>query len=222
MTVVELQLQTVTVDVRKERGSLNAALDAQRTAVGVTNSVTSEQVAKSPDGDAAQVVKRVSGVTVQDGKYVFVRGLGERYTTSSLNGARVPSPEPETRVVPLTCFPPDCSSRSRRSRPSRPIQQGDFSGALVDIKTRSSQRIERACSSFGSGYASGATGRRVLAATATAARRFAMVNHRRDLPQDRAHRLGNFQNVNLTQGDMNRLVRSFRNSWTPQPGTGRP
>ena len=47
----------------------------------------------------------MSGVTVQDGKYVFVRGLGERYTTSSLNGARVPSPEPEKRVVPLDMFP---------------------------------------------------------------------------------------------------------------------
>ena len=45
----------------------------------MVNSVTAEQISKSPDGDAAQAVKRVSGVTAQDGKYVFVRGLGERY-----------------------------------------------------------------------------------------------------------------------------------------------
>ena len=60
---------------------------------------------KSPDSDAGQAVQRVSGVTVQDGKYVFVRGLGERYTTTSLNGARIPSPEPERKVVPLDLFP---------------------------------------------------------------------------------------------------------------------
>ena len=47
----------------------------------------------------------MSGVTVQDGKYVFVRGLGERYTTTSLNGTRIPSPEPERKVVPLDLFP---------------------------------------------------------------------------------------------------------------------
>ena len=46
------------------------------------NSVTAEQIAKRPDSDASQTVQRVSGVTVQDGKYVFVHGLGERYTTS--------------------------------------------------------------------------------------------------------------------------------------------
>ena len=56
----------------------------------MVNAVTAEEISRSPDGDAAQAVQRVSGVTVQDGKYVFVRGLGERYTTTSLNGARIP------------------------------------------------------------------------------------------------------------------------------------
>src|SRR5438045_4007380 len=105
LTAATVQLETQVVTASTERGSVNSALDAQRTAVGVVNSVTAEQISKSPDGDAAQAVRRVSGVTVQDGKYVFVRGLGERYTTSSLNGARVPSPEPERRVVPLDMFP---------------------------------------------------------------------------------------------------------------------
>ena len=221
MTVVELQLQTVTVDVRKERGSLNAALDAQRTAVGVTNSVTSEQVAKSPDGDAAQVVKRVSGATVQDGKYVFVRGLGERYTISSLNGARVPSPEPERRVVPLDMFPAGLLQSITTFKTFTPDLPGDFSGALVDIRTREFPAHRAGMLQVGSGVASGATGARVLTATSTGGESFAMVNHQRDLPQD-VRSLGNFQGVNITQGDINRLVRSFRDSWTPQPGTGSP
>ena len=50
-------------------------------------------------------MQRVSGVTVQDGKYVFVRGLGGRYATTALNGGRLPSPEPERTVVPLDLFP---------------------------------------------------------------------------------------------------------------------
>ena len=108
----DISLEPATVEVAEiavtseaERGSVSRALDEQRNAIGVVNAVSSEQIRRSPDSDAGQAVQRVSGVTVQDGKYVFVRGLGERYTTTSLNGARVPSPEPERKVVPLDMFP---------------------------------------------------------------------------------------------------------------------
>src|SRR5262245_55043025 len=94
MSAAAAQVAATVVTASAERGTVNEALDQQRTAVGVVNAVTAEQISKSPDGDAAQAVQRVSGVTVQDSKYIFVRGLGERYTTPSLNGARVPSPEP--------------------------------------------------------------------------------------------------------------------------------
>ncbi len=82
-------------------------------------------------------MKRVSGVTVQDGKYVFVRGLGERYTTTSLNGARVPSPEPEKKVVPLDLFPSSLLDAITTSKTFTPDQPGDFSGAEVNLRTRS-------------------------------------------------------------------------------------
>ncbi|HSJ09210.1 MAG TPA: carboxypeptidase regulatory-like domain-containing protein, partial [Longimicrobiales bacterium] len=100
-----VQIEAIQVTAAAERGSVARALDQQRTATGIVNSVTAEQIARSPDGDAAAAMQRVSGVTVQDGKYIHVRGLGERYTTTSLNGARIPSPEPERRVVPLDMFP---------------------------------------------------------------------------------------------------------------------
>jgi len=105
MEAATITLAAQVVTASAERGSVSEALDAQRTATGVVSSITSEQISRSPDGDAAQAVQRVSGVTVQGGKYVFVRGLGERYTTTQLNGTRLPSPEPEKRVVPLDLFP---------------------------------------------------------------------------------------------------------------------
>ncbi|MEK6769065.1 MAG: carboxypeptidase regulatory-like domain-containing protein, partial [Gemmatimonadota bacterium] len=94
-----VQLGEITVAAEVERGSVAAALDEQRHSNNVVNAITAEQIARSPDSDAGQAVQRVSGVTVQDGRYVFVRGLGERYTTTSLNGSRIPSPEPERKVV---------------------------------------------------------------------------------------------------------------------------
>src|SRR5690606_14688768 len=94
LSAATVEVAEITVTSEAEQGSAARALDEQRNAVGVVNAVSSEQIQKSPDSDAGQAVQRVSGVTVQDGKFVFVRGLGERYTTTSLNGARVPSPEP--------------------------------------------------------------------------------------------------------------------------------
>ena len=131
-----VQLAEISVSAESERGTVNRALEEQRNAANIVNAVTAEQIAKSPDSDAGQAVQRVSGVTVQDGKYVFVRGLGERYTTTSLNGARIPSPEPERKVVPLDLFPSSLLEGITTSKTFTPDQPGDFSGAQVNLKTR--------------------------------------------------------------------------------------
>src|SRR6185503_15591004 len=154
--VARIEAQVVTASA--ERGTVNEALDKQRTAVGVVNSVTSEQISKSPDSDAAQAVQRVSGVTVTDGKYVFARGLGERYTTASLNGARVPSPEPEKRVVPLDMFPAGLLQTITTAKTFTPDQQGDFSGAQVDIRTREFPARRQITYSLTTGFSSATTG----------------------------------------------------------------
>src|SRR4029453_9663072 len=70
MQPATVQLQSMQVTAAAERGTVNEALDQQRTATGIVSSVTAEQITKSPDSDAAQAVQRVSGVTVQDGRYV--------------------------------------------------------------------------------------------------------------------------------------------------------
>ena len=209
------------VTASTERGTVNEALDQQRSAVGVVNSITAEQLSKSPDGDAAQAVKRVSGATVQDGKYVFVRGLGERYTTSSLNGARVPSPEPEKRVVPLDMFPSGLLQTITASKTFTPDLQGDFSGALVDIRTKEFPAMRTGALVIGSGYAAGATGSRLLSPTSVGGEAIGLVNHQRDLPAI-IRDLPDLRTATLQQQDMNRLVGSFRDSWTPVLSTGLP
>ncbi len=214
LTTAAIQLAAQTVTASAERGSVADALDAQRTATGIVNSVTAEQIAKSPDSDAAQAVQRVSGVTVQDGRYVFVRGLGERYTVTQLNGARMPSPEPERRVVPLDLFPAGMLQTITTSKTFTPDQQGDFSGAQVDIKTREfpARRTMSWQSTFG--YNSGATGQSLLAPVNVGGEPFANAGSARNLPA-LVRSVGNMQNIDLNQGDKNRLVGSFRDAWTP-------
>lgn len=216
-----VQLTPLVVNATAERGTVNSALDAQRTSIGVVNAVTAQQISRSPDANAAQAVQRVSGVTVQDNKYVFVRGLGERYTTSSLNGARVPSPEPEKRVVPLDMFPAALLQSITTAKTFTPDLQGDFSGALVDIKTLEFPASRKLSLQLGSGYEAGATGSNVIGPQMAGGERVASVNGARDLPT-LLRSVGNFQGINLTPGDKTLLVSQFRNSWTPRTGTAAP
>ena len=216
-----MQLSAVTVSAAAERGSVSEALDQQRISVGVVSSVTAEQIQKSPDGNAAQTVQRISGVSVQDGKYVFVRGLGERYTTSSLNGARVPSPEPEKRVVPLDLFPSGLLQTITTTKTFTPDQPGDFSGASVDIKTREFPAERTYSVSLGTGYAQTATGKDLLVGQTTGGEKWGVVNDQRALPQ-LLREVGNLQGLNLNQGDKNLLVSQFRNAWTPTTATAAP
>jgi outer membrane receptor protein involved in Fe transport len=218
-SVAQLGTQVVTASI--ERGTVNEALDQQRTAVAVVNAVTAEQIAKSPDGDAAQAVQRVSGVTVQDGKYVFVRGLGERYTTASLNGARVPSPEPEKRVVPLDLFPSGLLQTVTTTKTFTPDQQGDFAGALVDIKTREFPARRTVTAQFVGGYTAGSSGARAISPRGVGGEQLAMVGSGRELPSLVAS-LGNFQAVTLNHADQNTVIKQFRNAWTPTTTTAPP
>lgn len=216
-----VKLAASVVTASAERGSVSEALDKQRTATAIVSSVTTEQIARSPDGDAAQAVQRVSGVTVQGGKFVFVRGLGERYTTTQLNGTRVPSPEPEKRTVPLDLFPSGLLEQITTSKTFTPDQQGDFSGAQLEIKTREFPAIRQFTYQATFGYNPGATGQSVLSAFATGGERLANVGTKRDVPE-LVRSLGNFQGVNLNQGDINRLVGTFRKSWSPTTRTAPP
>jgi hypothetical protein len=213
-----VQLQQVTVTAAVERGTVNQALDAQRTAVGVVNAVTSEQIARSPDGDAAQAVQRVSGVTVQDGRYVFVRGLGERYTTTSLNGARLPSPEPERKVVPLDLFPTGLIQTITTSKTFTPDLSGDFSGAQVDIRTREFPARRTISYSTSTGYNTAARGD-LPAAPGVGGEGFAYARTSRFLP---ALARATPDLGGTSQGDKNTVINQFRNVWQADPRGGRP
>lgn len=215
---VQLETQVVTADI--ERGSVNAALDAQRNAAGIVNAVTAEQIQKSPDGDAAQAVQRVSGVTVQDGKYVYVRGLGDRYTTASLNGARIPSPESEKRLVPLDLFPAGLLQSVTTSKTFSPDQPGDFSGASVDIQTREFPASRQIAYSASVGYNSAATAQSILAAPRTGSEWLGFAGSARDVP---GVLYGWRDAVSLPRGPAsNDLVNALRNVWSVRREDGTP
>jgi TonB-dependent receptor len=99
----------------------------------VSDNIGAETIAKTPDSDAAEIVRRVPAVTIKDNKFIFVRGLGERYSSALLDGSRLPSPDPERRVVPLDLFPSQFIDSISIIKTYSPDLPGDFSAGLADI-----------------------------------------------------------------------------------------
>jgi len=213
-----VQLQELTVTAAAEKGSVASALSEQRQSVNVVNAVTAEEITRSPDGDAAQAVQRVSGVTVQDGKFVFVRGLGERYTTTSLNGARIPSTEPERKVVPFDLFPAGLLAGITTSKTFTPDLSGDFSGAEVNITTREFPAERQITLSMSTGVNTRVTGKEIWGPRNAGLEWLALASSGRQVPGPLAA-AGDFDPAPAPP-QLNTMVNSLRNAWSPVASTG--
>ncbi len=117
-------------------GSVAASISQERNSDAVGNVLGSEQFSKSGDSSVAGALKRVSGITIVGGKYVYVRGLGDRYSTVMLNGLHVPSPEPTKRVVPLDIFPTSVVENITIQKSYTGDLPASFGGGTVLIKSK--------------------------------------------------------------------------------------
>ena len=126
-------VEVVEVVAQAAKAAEATQLIKRQKAPTVSDNISAETIKKSPDSNAAEVVKRVPAVTIKDNKFIFVRGLGERYSSAILEGSRLPSPDPERRVVPLDLFPADFIDAIDIIKTYTPDLPGDFSGGLADI-----------------------------------------------------------------------------------------
>lgn len=209
-----VELAEITV-AAAEQGSAAQSLEEQRFSLNIINAISIEQIARSPDADAGQAVQRISSVAVQDGRYVIVRGLGERYTTTSLNSARLPSPEPDRKVVPLDLFPSNLLQSVSASKTFTPDQPGDFSGAQVNLRTREFDRGRVLTWSTSAGWNSAATFRRLPAAPSTGMEWLGFAGSPRRLPAA-VRDAGNLTGVPSSQ--IPALIGAFRDAWSARDG----
>lgn len=131
-----VELGEVVIEAKMVNNTEASLLSLQKRASAVSDGISAEQIKKSPDSDAADAVKRVTGVTVVGDKYVFVRGMGERYNNTRLNGATIASPEPLKRVVPFDILPANLLDNIVVHKTFTPDQPGDFAGGSVQLNTK--------------------------------------------------------------------------------------
>lgn len=103
----------------------------------VVSVLSSQDIARTGEGDIAGALQRVTGLSVVGGRFVYVRGLGERYSLALLNGAPLPSPEPLRRVVPLDLFPTSIIASTVVQKSYSANYPGEFGGGVINLTTRS-------------------------------------------------------------------------------------
>jgi len=143
VTVLNIPLQPVSqglkeVEVRAKavRRSEAAMLTLQKRSSNVMEGLSAEQIQRAGDSDAAGSLKRVTGVSVVEGKYIYVRGLNDRYSKTTLNSADIPGLDPNKYTVQMDIFPSSLIENIVVYKSFSPELQGDFTGGMVNIETR--------------------------------------------------------------------------------------
>ena len=134
-------LNEVVVTQKRDGFSDNTARSLERNALQVTNIVSGRTIELSPDLTVANVIQRVSGVSVErnsngDGQYAIVRGMDKRYNYTLVNGVKIPSPDNRYRYVPLDIFPSELLERLEVYKALIPSQEGDAIGGVVNMVMR--------------------------------------------------------------------------------------
>lgn len=206
-----------TIDTRTE----SATLAVRRSAATVSDALSSQEISRTPDSNAGDAMKRVVAVTVQEGRYVALRGLEGRYVTTLLNGVLLPSPEPDRNAVPLDLFPTSLLSTMTVYKSYSADLPGQFGGGALAIDTTSFPsrfELKIGLSTSANTVATGSQGM-TNASASGAADFFGFDNGTRSLPdavpRGRAVR-------NMPAPELERVGESFTNVWTPQGETVTP
>jgi hypothetical protein len=130
------ELGEVTITAEMLNTTEEALLSIKRRSSNMLDGISSANFRKIGDSDAASAIKRVPGVSVEEGKYVYVRGLGDRYTKSTLNGMEVPGLDPDRNTIQMDMFPTGLLDNIIVVKSFTADLPADFTGGIVDIATK--------------------------------------------------------------------------------------
>ncbi|MFZ4723912.1 MAG: carboxypeptidase-like regulatory domain-containing protein [Paludibacter sp.] len=148
----------VVTGTRRTDTELSLLMNTKISALTV-NGISSQQIAKSQDKDASEVIRRVPGVSIRDGKFVIVRGLTERYNSVWLNGSSTPSSESDVRAFSFDVIPSGQIDNILIYKTAAPELPSDFAGAMINIKTKSLIDKNSITFSYSYGNHQGTTGK---------------------------------------------------------------
>ena len=222
--------ETVTVTAQAvdvPTSSAEAQLIERRQAQVITDNVGSQEMKQNGDSDAAAAMSRVTGLSLVDNQYVFVRGLGERYSNTTLAGSVLPTTEPDKKVVPLDLFPTGLIDSVQVNKSYSPDRSAEFAGGLVQIipmKLPVSPVMDFA---YGVSYFTTATGKSIRMSPLGSRDAWGFDNGARALPSifpdNKIVRRGIFTpDVGYSADEITAFGRSLGNEWQPVTKNGTP
>ncbi|MDX1983396.1 MAG: TonB-dependent receptor [Bryobacteraceae bacterium] len=216
-TILTAKGTVTTVDVVEKVGavesSAEASLGERKLSAVVSDSISNDEIKKTVASDAAGAIQKVTGVSIVDNGYVYVRGLGERYSSTMLNSAMIPTTEPEKRVVPLDLFPAGMIENIKILKTYTPDLPGEFSGGLVQMTTVEFPTAKTFRVSAQYGYNTRTTRERFLTYPGGSRDAFGFDDGTRSLPAAIPERRlipGAF-----SEQEMQGFGRAFSNNWEP-------
>ena len=132
----EKELSEVVIEATVDKETSSALVLEQKNSVVLFDGVSAEQIRKTPDRNTADVLRRVSGATIQDNSFVIVRGLPDRYNAEFINGSPLPSSEPDRKAFAFDIFPAALLNDLKVIKTALPSLPGEFAGGLIQIKTK--------------------------------------------------------------------------------------
>ena len=129
-------LEEVIVTVDARRNTESSVLEIQRKSASLLDGISAQAFKKIGASDIAGAIKSVPGVSVQGGKFVYVRGLGDRYSKSILNGVDIPGLDPDRNTIQMDLFPTNMISNILVIKSARAELPADFTGGVIDIITK--------------------------------------------------------------------------------------
>lgn len=136
MEVMTEGLDEVIVSVSAKQNTESSVLSFQKRSASLVDGLSSQRIKNNGASDIASAVKSIPGVSVQEGKYVFVRGLGDRYTKSILNGIDIPGLDPDRNTVQMDLFPTGILDNIIIAKSSTAENPADFTGGIINVQTK--------------------------------------------------------------------------------------
>ncbi len=145
-------LQGVLIVGKASRSTTAALTMIQQKSPSLVTGITNQEIQRSPDRSTADVLKRVSGTSVQDNKFVVIRGLADRYNIATVNGLVLPSTEPDRRAFSFDLIPSALLSNLLIYKTATPELPGEFAGGVITVNTRETPDEPFVSLSINAGY----------------------------------------------------------------------
>ncbi|MFO0322405.1 MAG: TonB-dependent receptor domain-containing protein [Bacteroidota bacterium] len=145
-------LNTVEIQAEMNKENINTLFIMQKNNASVSDGISSESIKKTPDRNTSDVLKRISGASIQDNKFAIIRGMSDRYNSAYLNGSPLPSSESDKRAFAFDIFPSAILDNLVILKTATPDLPGDFAGGVILINTKNIPDKNSTNISIGTGY----------------------------------------------------------------------